>query len=59
MQNSIDAHAEFEVLAVRKLWQLSERKDRLRPVFSCLVSIRTGGSDEKREGLFDISRNGI
>ena len=33
MQNSIDAHAEFEVLAVRKLWQLSERKDRLRHVF--------------------------
>ena len=59
MQNSIDALAEFEVLAVRKLWQLSERKDRLRHVFSCLVSIRTGGSDEKREGLFDISRNGI
>ena len=59
MQNSIDALAEFDVLAVRKLCQLSDLKARLRPVFSCLVRIRTGGSDEKREGLFDISRNGI
>jgi len=59
MQNSIDAQAEFEVLAVRKLCQLSDLKARLRPVFSCLVSIRTGSINEKLEGLLDISRNGI
>ena len=59
MQNSIDTHAEFEVLAVRKLCQLSDLKARLRHVFSCLVSIRTDGSDEAREGLFVVSSNGI
>ena len=56
LQDIIDAHVELEVLAVRKLCQLPDRRDRLRQVSGCLNRVRTYTDSERREGLVEVSR---